>query len=209
MPRLKVTITGEQIHDVGYRLFLLEEADVLVIPNFDAKNVKIDGKQAVITRAEGDEVQMKEFTDFCRSDFPAEASVGDVSVEEYEGKIRSIDSFRDSFSVNQLSKIARTGVEMLGKQDQALGKMDQTLGKQTETINEIRLVREELKSTMEHGFGELKTSMDRGFGELKDEHIKTREMSMDIFHSEVQGLRQEINSLRSSVEEIRKKVGIA
>ncbi len=56
---------------------------------------------------------------------------------------------------------------------------------------------------------ELKGAVERGFTELKDEHIRTREMSMDIFHSEVEELRQEITSLRSSVEEIRKKVGIA
>lgn len=188
MPRVKVTITGEEVHDVGYRLFLLEEADVLFIPNFDARNVKIDGKQVVIILVEGDGTQVKEFTDFCRSDFPVEASVGDVSVEEYEGRIRDVGSFRDSLSINQLSKIARVGVEMVGKQDQSLGKLDQMLGKQDE----------------------LKSAVEQGFSELKDEHIKTREMSMNIFHySEVQELRPEINSLRSSVEEIRKNVGIA
>ncbi len=177
MPRLKVTITGENVHDVGYRLFLLEEADVLFIPSFDARNVEIEGKQAVMALVDGDEALVKEFTDFCRSNSPVASSVGDVSVEEYDGKIRSIDSFRDSFSVNQLSKIARTGVEMLGKQDQALGKMDQMLDKQDQSLGK--------QDQMLDKQDDLKTSVEHGFGELKEEHIRTREMSMDIFHSEV------------------------
>ncbi|MEM4546926.1 MAG: acylphosphatase, partial [Nitrososphaerota archaeon] len=36
----KITIKGK-VHEVGYRLFLLEEADSLFIPFFDARNVKI------------------------------------------------------------------------------------------------------------------------------------------------------------------------
>ncbi len=121
MPKVKITITGERVHGVGYRLFIFEEADALFIQNFDAKNV---GKRAVVALAEGDGTQVKKFTDFCGSNFPADASVGDVSVEGYEGKIKSIDSFRDSLSINQLSKIARVGVDMLGKQDTMIGKQD-------------------------------------------------------------------------------------
>jgi predicted nucleic acid-binding Zn-ribbon protein len=66
----------------------------------------------------------------------------------------------------------------------------------------------DLKDTVVHGFTDLKDTMERGFTDLKEEHIKTRNISLEIFHSEVQELRQEINFLRSSIEEIRKKVGI-
>jgi acylphosphatase len=36
---LKITITGK-VHGAGYRAFLLEEADSLLIPNFEARNAK-------------------------------------------------------------------------------------------------------------------------------------------------------------------------
>ncbi|MEE8402410.1 MAG: acylphosphatase [Candidatus Hydrothermarchaeaceae archaeon] len=162
MPKVKITITGERVHDVGYRLFLLEGADVLFIPNFDARNVKIDGKQVVIVLAEGDEAQIKEFTDFCRSNFPAEVPVGDVSVEGYDGKIRGIGSFRDSFSINQLSKIARTGVEMIGKQDAMLGK-------QTETVETIKVesqkTREELSSVIKDEGEKTRDTLTKHLGD--------------------------------------------
>jgi hypothetical protein len=49
----KITITGK-VHGVGYRAFLLEEADSLLIPNFEARNVKINGKEALIVLIDGE-----------------------------------------------------------------------------------------------------------------------------------------------------------
>jgi hypothetical protein len=40
---------------------MLEEADSLFIPRFDAKNVKIDGKEALIVLVDGEEDQIREF----------------------------------------------------------------------------------------------------------------------------------------------------
>ncbi|MDW7990293.1 MAG: acylphosphatase, partial [Archaeoglobaceae archaeon] len=54
---LKITIKGK-VHGVGYRIFLLEEADSLFIPCFDAKNVKIDGKEALIVLVDGEKEQL-------------------------------------------------------------------------------------------------------------------------------------------------------
>ncbi|MEE8403341.1 MAG: acylphosphatase [Candidatus Hydrothermarchaeaceae archaeon] len=157
MPKVKITITGERVHGVGYRLFIFEEADALFIQNFDAKNV---GKWAVVALAEGDETQVKKFTDFCGSNFPADASVGDVSVEGYEGKIKSIDSFRDSLSINQLSKIARVGVDMLGKQDAMLGKQD-------DIIEVIKNEGEKTRDTLTKHLGDDITELRQEIASIK------------------------------------------
>ncbi len=53
---VKIMIIGK-VHDVGYRPFLLDLADSLLIDRFDARNVILKGKQAVIVLVEGYEDQ--------------------------------------------------------------------------------------------------------------------------------------------------------
>ncbi|MCS7122080.1 MAG: acylphosphatase [Archaeoglobaceae archaeon] len=112
---LKITIKGK-VHGVGYRLFLLEEADSLFIPCFDAKNVKIDGKEALIVLVDGDKEQLDRFLDFVKSCKPEIAVVEEITVEEFKGKVRDIEKFRASFNTAQLSKIVQVGIKMLEKQ---------------------------------------------------------------------------------------------
>jgi acylphosphatase len=101
---------------------------------------------------------------------------------------------------------------MLEKQDSMLEKQDSMLEKQDETISAIReesgktreTVRVESRNTREG----IVDALERGFDGLKDEHVKTREFSKEIFYTEVQELRQELQYLRVAVEEIKKRVGI-
>jgi len=137
---LKITILGGKVHDVGYRLFLLELADSLFIEKFDARNVKINGREAVVVLVDGDEEQLREFVELVKSEKPEMAVVEEIKVEEYEGRIRDIERFRASFNTAQLSKIVQVGLKMLEKQDLMLQKQDLMLQKQDETIREIREV---------------------------------------------------------------------
>jgi acylphosphatase len=63
--------------------------------------------------------------------------------------------------------------------------------------SESRVTRESITDTLEEGFEGVKR-----------EHVKTRELSKEIFYTEVRELRQELQELRGAVEEIKKKVGI-
>jgi len=101
---------------------MLEEADSLFIPRFDAKNVKIDGKEALIVLVDGEEDQIREFLEFVRTEKPENAVVEEIRVEEHSGRVRDIDRFRNSFNTAQLLKIVQVGLQMLGKQDLMLGK---------------------------------------------------------------------------------------
>lgn len=158
--KLRITITG-RVHDVGYRLFLLNQADSLLINKFDARNVLIGGKQALIVLVEGEERQVEEFVELVKSEKPEKAVVEEVKVEEHDGPVRSIDSYRNSLMLEQLNKIVQTGLDMLERQDQMLekqdtmlekqdtmlAKMDQMLEKQDETI---KVIREEGEKTREY-----------------------------------------------------------
>jgi acylphosphatase len=108
----KMTIT-DKVHGVGYGAFLLEEADSLLIPKFEARNVKIDGKEALIVLIDGDKEQIESFVRFVKENRPEKAVV-----EEYHGTVRDIEKFRAGFTSTQLSKIVQVGLEMLKKQDE-------------------------------------------------------------------------------------------
>ena len=174
----KITIKGK-VHDVGYRLFLLTEAESLLIDYFDARNVIVNGEQQLIVLVRGPGDKISTFVDFIHSNYPPEASVHDISVEEYTEEVRSIDSFRQSFMVAQLAKIAQAGLMMLKKQDQMLDKQDQMLGKQDMLINVVR-----------------------------EESEKVRNVIKERFEEDMKWLKLEISEIKTSLDKIKEKVGI-
>ena len=135
----KITIKGK-VHDVGYRLFLLTEAESLLIDYFDARNALVNGEQQLIVLVRGPRDKINSFVDFIRSNYPPEASVHDVVVEEYTEEVRSIDSFRQSFMVSQLAKMVQIGLVMLNKQDQMLDKQDMMMNVLREESEKVRNV---------------------------------------------------------------------
>jgi len=153
---LKITITGKI--NIGYRLLLLELADSLLIDRFDVRNVRINGKEAVVVLVDGDEDQLKEFVELVREEKPENAVVDEVKVEEYKGRIRDIERFRASFNTAQLNKIVQVGLQMLQKQDETIKVIREESEKTREELkDEIRNVGEEIKSEVK----EVSSKLDR------------------------------------------------
>jgi len=61
MVKKKVIIKGGKVHDVGYRLFLMNLAGKLEIERFDADNILANGKQCVEVLVESSENKIKKF----------------------------------------------------------------------------------------------------------------------------------------------------
>jgi acylphosphatase/uncharacterized protein YjbJ (UPF0337 family) len=178
----RVIITGSRVQDVGYRLFLLSRASEL--SGFAAENV---GEDKVSVLVEGDESAVNAFAEAVRRERPPLTSVSDISVENYVGKVPKIEDFRAQFSLEQLVKIAITGVEMKGdikemkgdikemkgdikemkgdikemKGDikEMKGDIKEIIAKQDETISEIRSLRSDLKSWMDARFSALEADV--------------------------------------------------
>jgi len=144
----EIVIKGK-VHDVGYRLFLLSEAERLFIEKFDARNVLADGEQHLVVLVEGAEDKISRFVEFAKASYPPDASVQSVEVRDYGEEVRSIDSFRQSFMVFQLTKIAQAGVSMLGKQDAMLGKQDAMLEKQDAMLEKQDTMLEKMDTMLE------------------------------------------------------------
>jgi acylphosphatase len=217
--KVRITIIGK-VHDVGYRPFLLDLADSLFIQRFDARNVFINGKQAVIVLVEGDEEQVNQFIELVKPEKPENAVVEDIKVEEYKGFVRSIDSYRQSLMINQLNKIVQVGLKMLQKQDLMLQKQDET----------IKIIREESEKTREYLGGKIdklgeKIDETREYlaGVIREESKETREylgeridLAKDEIVREVRELRTDLKTylderlrkIEDEINAIKSKLGM-
>lgn len=119
MTKKKMTITGDNVQGVVYRLFLLDNAERMLITHLDARNIKKHLDQEIIEKVEvligGDEHRVSKFVDFVKNNFPEHANVdiplGDA--EDYDGDIRTIESFSRCLSVHQLVKFANIGTAIV------------------------------------------------------------------------------------------------
>jgi len=195
----KITIKGK-VHDVGYRLFLLTEAESLLIDYFDARNALVNGEQQLIVLVRGPRDKINSFVDFIRSNYPPEASVHDVVVEEYTEEVRSIDSFRQSFMVSQLAKMVQIGLVMLNKQDQMLDKQDQMLKKQDQMLDK--------QDQMLKKQDQMLDKQDMMMNVLREESEKVRNVIKERFEEDVKWLKSEILEIKMTLNKIKEKIGI-
>jgi acylphosphatase len=178
MKRKRIVIKGE-VQDIGYRLVLYEHAEALDISEFNARNIE-DGVEVLVG---GDGVSVDKLVDLIRKESPERAEVKAIEVEDYEGSIKPIERFTQSFMLTQMGKFVNIGLELLAtekgikkdtgmllekqdsmiekqdsmieKQDSMIEKQDSMLEKQDETIQEIRGLREDLKAYMEKRFDRI------------------------------------------------------
>ena len=218
MKAKKIVIKG-QVHDVGYRLFLLTEAESLFIENFDARNIVVDAEQHLVVQVRGPEEKINGFVEFARSNYPPDASVLAVEVEDYIEEVRSIESFRQSFMVAQMAKLAQAGVGMLKKQDSMLGKQDVMIEKQ-DTMIEKQDTMIEKQDVMIGKQDQMLEKQDetintiRGESEktrivVSEEGEKTRAVIKKGIEEEVEGLiKAEVTGIKMTRSEVKEKVGM-
>jgi acylphosphatase/uncharacterized protein YoxC len=212
---LKITITGK-VHGVGYRAFLLEGADSLLIPNFEARNVKINGKEALIVLIDGDKEQIESFVRFLKENKPENAVVEEIRVEEYHGTVRDIERFRASFTSTQLSKIIQVGLVMVEKQDLMLKKQDETIAAVKEVKKAVEEVKEGVKEVkiaveeVKEGVNEVKKAVNEVKETVKEVRDGVKEVSSKIDRTN-ELLEKRFQRLEEEVEKIKKallKAGI-
>lgn len=180
MEKRKILIKGPKVHSVGYRAFLLDEAEALLIPNFSAKNIKNE-TEVVEVLVGGTEENIDIFIKFVKNNYPEDAEVADISVEDYDGDIRTIEAYSRNFSASQLSKIAVTGVSLLKNQKEHIGITREILHKQDEHIGisrEILHKRDEHIALTKEGFNNILSK--------QEEHIN---VTKEGFNSIIQELK--------------------
>ncbi|MFB3764228.1 MAG: acylphosphatase [Methanotrichaceae archaeon] len=106
--KLKITITGSKVHDVGYRYLLLGAAMSLRLPGFYATNPVEREEQMVEILVEGKEPQVKAFMEFVQSNRPANARVSDITPSEYEDEVPRRSEYTQDLTALQMLKAIPT-----------------------------------------------------------------------------------------------------
>ena len=136
--KLKVIIKGKKIHDVGYRVLLVNKALSFGLDNFNVFNIFIDDVQAVIAVIEGNDEILEEFKAFIHTTGPKDADVESINIEEYKNAVPPIERCMQAFQMEQCGKVIPILLKMLDKQDSMLGKQDSMIELQNETIVTIK-----------------------------------------------------------------------
>ena len=146
MQKIKVKITGRTVHDVGYRVLLVNKALSLGVDNFNAFNTYLDGVQAVIVVIEADDEVMEEFKSFVVSTRPEKSVVDDVSFEEYRKSVPPVERVMQSFQMEQWGK----GIPILL---QIVDKLDTN----TSILKENTSILKDFKEESNENFSDLKS----------------------------------------------------
>lgn len=102
--KLKITIAGAKVHDVGYRVFLLKHAMNTALPGLSTYNWGESGRQEVIALVEGDEARLKAFLKAIEMNKPEHAEVSKVTSESYYGDVGRTSEVAMLCSFVQLDK---------------------------------------------------------------------------------------------------------
>ena len=126
--KLKIIITGSKVHDVGYRVMLVNKTLSLGINNFNVFNTFLQGNPAVIAVIEGDEDALGEFKDYMNNFMPEGSRVDNISFEDYRGAVPPIERVMQAFQMEQWGKGIPILLKMLDKQDCVIERQDTTIG---------------------------------------------------------------------------------
>lgn len=139
MFKKKMTVVGDKVQDIGYRLFLCDIANNVGISNFDAKNSLKDKRLLEIFIGDLDPSKVNEVVEYLKEIFPEEAKVDKdkVKIDDYNGDVRNLDSYSRWLNGNQLTKIVNAGNMMIGKMDNLGVKIDNGFSKMDENFRDL------------------------------------------------------------------------
>ena len=97
--KLKFILKGKKVHEVGYRVLLLNKAMSLGVDNFNTFNTFIDGVQIVIAIIDTDIESIEEFKGFVNTTTPEGVELDEISVDEYTNTVPPIERCMQAFQM--------------------------------------------------------------------------------------------------------------
>jgi len=173
MYKIKTIITGSKVHDVGYRILLVNKALSLGLNNFNTFNTYINRTQAVIAIIEADEEAIEEIKNFITNNKPEKSIVENISFEEYKNTVPPIERVMQSFQMEQWGK----GIPILLH-------MSETLEQNTSILYDF------------------KTESNNNFNDLKDimlKHDIDASERILLIKEEISQIKERLSSVESAV----------
>jgi acylphosphatase len=153
--KLKITICGSKVHDVGYRPFFSELAFSLRLRGFEVFNDELNDQQAVVALIEGDDARVNRFHKMATSTQPPLASVESVLVEDYQGEIMPAWQFASIGTFSQMNKAIPLLLEMRDDIKEVRRNTDTI----PQVLEEVRGIREDIQPGYATNFRQMQTDI--------------------------------------------------
>ena len=140
--KLKVTITGENVHNVGYRYFLMTSAIDQGLDGFNARNTMKGNEQQVVALIEGNEEAIAGFKKLAESQRPEHSLVSSIVFEDTNSNVMKTGEYAQVCTAIQLNKAIPLLLDMRDDLKAVRSTTDLTL-------DEIKAVRKTTDSTLD------------------------------------------------------------
>jgi acylphosphatase len=172
--KLRITITGPKVHDVGYRPWLVELAMSMGLKGFDVYNDEEDGQQMVIALIEADDRRIQRFLGTVNEKRPQLAKVSSITSGDYSDEVMPLWQTAAMNAYGQMNKavpiLQKMGADISEMKDDLKAVKKNTdlipqMARNTEKIlEEVKGLREEIQP----GLGEQLRQMQADIRALKD-----------------------------------------
>ncbi len=153
--KLRITITGPKVHDVGYRPWLVELAMSMGLKGFDVYNDEEDGQQMVIALIEADDRRIQRFLSTVNEKRPQLAKVSSITSGDYSDEVMPLWQTAAMNAYGQMNKavpiLQKMGADISEMKDDLKAVKKNTdlipqMAKNTEKIlEEVKGLREEIQ----------------------------------------------------------------
>ena len=160
--KTKIKITGPNVHNVGYRVFLMKHAMNLALPGLSTYNWEENGQQEVIILLEGDEARIAVFRQTVEKNKPELAEVSNITFEDYSGEVGRTSEVAMFCSFVQLDKAIPLLLDMRDDLKEMKGDMKEMKGDVKEMKGDVKAVRKSTEATLEETKG-LREDIQPGY----------------------------------------------
>ena len=150
--KLKVTITGENVHNVGYRYFLMTSAIGRGLDGFNARNTMKGNEQQVVALIEGNEEAIADFKKLAESQRPEQSLVSSIVFEDTNSDVMKTGEYAQICTAVQLNKAIPLLLDMRNDLKEMKGDMKEMKGDMKavrKNTDIIPLIHEEIKGMRE------------------------------------------------------------
>ena len=202
--KLKIKITGPNVHNAGYRVFLMKHAMNLALPGLSTYNWEENGQQEVIILLEGDEARIAVFRQTVEKNKPELAEVSNITFEDYSGEVGRTSEVAMFCSFVQLDKAIPLLLDMRDDLKEMKVDMKEMKGDVKEMKGDVK----EMKGDMKEMKGDMK--------EIKGD-VKAVRKSTEATLEETKGLREDIQpgyathfrQVQADVKAIKERLGMS
>jgi acylphosphatase len=198
--KLKVTITGENVHNVGYRYFLMTSAIDQGLDGFTARNTMKGNEQQVVALIEGNEEAIAAFKKLAESQRPEHSLVSSIVFEDTNSNVMKTGEYAQVCTAIQLNKAIPLLLDMRDDLKEMKGDMKEMKG----DIKEMKGDMKEMKGDMKEMKGDMKV-------------VRKNTDIIPQIHEEIKGMREDIQPgyaaqfrlVQADIRAIKERLGMS